>query len=36
MLCAWTMGTDILTVPAPTTIGLALGGEATSDFVYDL
>lgn len=31
MLCAGTMGTDILTAPAPTTIGLASGREAESE-----
>lgn len=35
MLCAGTMGTDILTAPAPTTIGLASGREATSDLMYN-
>lgn len=35
MLCAETMGTVILTAPALTTIGLASGGEATSDLMYN-
>lgn len=29
MVCAGTMGTDILTDPAPTTMGLAVGHEAS-------